>query len=143
MTDDPIRINDHLEIPAADLSYEYARSGGPGGQHANTADTAVRLRFDLQGTRAIAAGVKARLRQARPGAITADGELLVTSERHRSRTMNIEDARNKLAELVREHLKPPKRRRPTRPTRASKKRRLEGKKKRGDVKSKRGRIKDW
>jgi len=139
---DPLPIHDHLTIPGADLSYEFSRSGGPGGQHVNTTDTRVRLRFALAACAALHPAVKARIRAAVPGMLTSDGELLIVSDRNRSRQRNLDDARQRLADLVRAHLKPPKRRRPTKPTKGSKRRRLEGKKRRGEIKSKRGRVRE-
>lgn len=140
MSDQPIRVTERIEIPASDLTYEFARSGGPGGQHVNTTDSSVRLRFALRRTAAIGPAVKERIARARPGSLTKDGELLVTCERHRSRHMNLEEARDKLAELVREHLVPPKPRHATKPTRSSKERRLDKKSARGKTKSMRGRV---
>jgi ribosome-associated protein len=139
---EPLRITERIVIPATDLSYEYARSSGPGGQHVNTTDSAVRLRFAFEQTTAIGPGVKDRIRRARPNDVTQDGELLITSERHRSRAQNVDDVRQKLVDLITAHLVPPKKRVKTKPTRASQERRKDAKSKRGAVKQGRGRVRD-
>ncbi len=133
-------INDRFTIPDSDLSLSYSRSGGPGGQHVNTTETRVSLRFSLEECGVLPRPVKQRIRDAEGGRINNEGELLLHAERHRSRQMNVSDARERLANIIRRALVPPKRRRPTRPTRASKKRRLESKTRRGDVKKKRGKV---
>jgi ribosome-associated protein len=142
MSGEPLRVNDRIVVPAADLDYEYARSSGPGGQHVQTTDTAVRLRFALDRTTAIGPGVKERIRRARPGDVTQDGELLITSERHRSKAMNVDDVRQKLVDLIVANLKPPKPRVKTKPTRASQERRKDAKARRGAVKQGRGKVRD-
>ncbi|MGM0576492.1 MAG: alternative ribosome rescue aminoacyl-tRNA hydrolase ArfB [Myxococcota bacterium] len=141
----PLRIDGRLSIPAQDLSYEYARSGGPGGQHVNKTETLVRLRLDLDGCRVLEPPVKRRLRKRWPGHVTKDGEFLVTSDETRSRKRNTKDARERMASMIRRALQPPKRRRPTRPTRASKRRRIRAKRHRGEIKSLRGKVgrDDW
>ncbi|MBD89341.1 MAG: aminoacyl-tRNA hydrolase [Deltaproteobacteria bacterium] len=136
---EPLTISRRITIPATDLTLERTRSGGPGGQHVNTTDTRIRLRFDLQGCQALRPEVKARIRRAHPSKLTSEGELLVVASAHRSQHRNIEDARERLAEIVRAALVAPKKRRPTRPTRASKERRLDAKRQRSAVK--RGRNK--
>lgn len=139
---DPLPINARVVVPGDDLTYEYTRSGGPGGQHVNTSDTSVRIRFALETTGALRPGVKARIRAAHAGRITTSGELLVSCEVHRSRHRNIQDARARLVEIITAALVPPTPRRPTRPSRGAKKRRLDEKKKRGAVKRKRGKVRD-
>ncbi len=136
---EPLFISRRITIPGADITIERTRSVGPGGQHVNTTDTRIRLRLDLKGCQTIPADVKARIRRAHPSKLTSDGELLIVASAHRSQHRNIDDARARLAELVRAALIAPKKRRPTRPTRASKERRLDAKKQRSAIK--RGRNK--
>ena len=139
---DPLSITENITVAGEDLAVETTRSGGPGGQHANTSDTRVRLRFDLRGCAVLHPAVKERIRAAHPGKITTGGELLVTVSSERSQKANLEIARKRLAEIIRAELTPPKPRRPTRPTRGSRERRLGSKKKRGAVKKNRGRVKE-
>ncbi len=139
---DPLQINDHVTLPGDELTLTYSRSGGPGGQHVNTADTRVRLTFALSTTRALADAVKARLRTANPAWVFGDGDVQVTADRHRSRKRNVDDARRRLAAAVREALVPPRPRRPTRPSRAVHRRRLDAKSKRGKLKESRGKVRE-
>jgi ribosome-associated protein len=131
---EPLPISGRIIVPGNDLVIERTRAGGPGGQHVNTTDSRVRLRFDLEGTTALTRAVKKRIRAAHPSKLTSEGELLVVAASHRSQHRNIDDARSRLVQIIRAALVPPKKRRPTRPTRASKERRLDGKKRRGAVK---------
>lgn len=140
--DEDLSITQTVSIPASDLSWSFSRSGGPGGQHVNTADTRARLRFALSTTTALSEPVKARLR-ARCGAwLTLEGDLVLTCDTHRSRYRNVEEARERLAEAVRGSLAPPKPRRATRPSRASQQRRVTTKKQRSEVKRGRGKVRD-
>lgn len=136
----PIIINDKIEIPAADLDYDFSRAGGPGGQHVNTTDTRVRMRFSLSSCAVLTGAVKERLRMANRSWLTSEGDLLITSDVTRSRHRNIEDVRERLAEAVRGALKPPKTRRPTKPSKRAKQRRLDDKKKASDKKSTRKKV---
>ena len=132
-------------IPSHELSFETFRSGGPGGQHANTSDTAVRLRFHLRNSTSIPPGVKRRVAQDVPSLVTDDGELLLVCSQNRSQKQNMDEVCQRLIQLIRRNLTPPKRRRATRPTLGSKRRRVEGKKKRGQKKKLRKAPKrgDW
>jgi ribosome-associated protein len=142
-TDEALFICPGISIPAADFSFEFSRSGGPGGQHVNTTDTRVRMRFHLERCTAITESVKRRLTQAHPSAVTNSGDYILSCDQHRSRHRNIETVRERLAAWVRDSLKPPKKRRPTKPSKASKRRRVDDKKQRGAVKKTRGRVKNF
>lgn len=135
----PIRAGKVL-IPDTDLSVAFIRSGGPGGQNVNKVASAVQLRFDLAGTTALEPAVKARLRGLAGRRLTDEGELLIVAREHRSQEMNRREAEDRLCDLIRAALVEPKTRRATRPTRASKVRRLEGKTRRSSVKQGRGRV---
>ncbi len=137
---DAISVPGGPTIPSSDLRAETFRSGGPGGQHANTSDTAVRLRFDLAGCTVLAQGVKRRIRADMPSNITDDGELLLVCSSNRSQKQNFDDVRQRLAQIISRNLLPPKRRRATRPTRGSQRRRVEGKKQRGNTKKLRKKV---
>lgn len=130
-------VDPRIRIPSRELDLTFARSGGPGGQHVNTTDTRVRLRFDLLGTPSIPKGVKQRMLEALKSRLTVDGVLVLTSDRYRSRHRNIEDVLKRLKGLILEHRTPPKKRRATRPTRGSQRRRVDAKKRRGAVKANR------
>lgn len=127
-------------IPDSELSLSFIRSGGPGGQNVNKVASAVQLRFDLAGSTAISAAVKARLRVLAGRRVTDDGALLIVAREHRSQEQNRREAEERLATLVRAALIEPRTRYATKPTRASKMRRLEGKSHRSTVKKQRGRI---
>jgi ribosome-associated protein len=132
-----LTVDEWLVIPANELELTFARSGGPGGQHVNTTDTRVRLRYDVAHSPALPPGVRRRLLEALASRLSNDGMLTITSDRHRSRHRNIEDVRARLKELVLAHRHPPKKRRPTKPSRSSQRRRIEKKKRRGSVKANR------
>jgi ribosome-associated protein len=137
---DALRVDDRVSIPASDLSWKAVRASGPGGQNVNQVATKVDLRFDLEGTQALSDRVKNRLRTLAAHRLDADGRIQITCQQTRTQLGNLELARETLADLVRAALIEPKRRRPTRPTKGSKRRRLEGKRRRGDIKSSRGKV---
>ena len=137
---DDLPINARLTVPGALLDLETSRAGGPGGQHVNKTETRVRLRLDLAAWRDLNPGARARLRAAHPGKLTDAGELLIVCASNRSRMRNIQEARDRLVEMVRQALVAPKKRRPTKPTRGSKDRRIKKKKQRGAIKARRQRV---
>lgn len=120
-------VSARVTLPARDLSWKAVRASGPGGQNVNKVASKVELRFDLANTTALDWGVKGRLRSLAAGRLDADGALVIVSQATRSQDQNLEDARQRLAELVSRALVVPKRRRKTRPSRGAVEKRLEGK----------------
>ena len=123
----PIVVRPDLTLPASDLSFKAVRSSGPGGQNVNKVASKVELRFDLAGTTALGEAARERLRTLFPSRIDADGMFLVVSQKTRDQARNLEDACAKLREMVLSSLNVPRRRVPTKPSRAQKRRRLEDK----------------
>jgi ribosome-associated protein len=129
-----------IEIPDADVELAFIRSSGPGGQNVNKVASAVQLRFDVAGTRVISDAVKTRLRRLAGNRITEDGSLIIVARESRSQEQNRRAAFERLQNLIARALVEPKRRVATRPTRASKERRLASKRAAKMQKSRRGRI---
>ena len=129
-----------LEIPDADLEVAFIRSAGPGGQNVNKVASAVQLRFALARNTTLRDDVKARLRALAGQRVTDAGELLIVSRETRSQEQNRRNAEDRLLDLIRRALIVPKKRHATKPTRASKERRLEGKARSQTNKRLRGRV---
>ena len=129
----------HFIVPETEVEITAVRSAGAGGQNVNKVSSAIHLRFDV-GASSLPAWLKARLLERRDSRITRDGVVVIKAQQHRSQEMNRDEALRRLQELVRDASHIPKARRATKPTRASKKRRLEGKIRRGRIKQLRGKV---
>jgi ribosome-associated protein len=136
----PLVVSASLIVPDADLTFSAIRSPGPGGQNVNKVASAVQLRFDLANSVALDAGVKQRIRARAGHRLNDDGTLLFVARAHRSQERNRADALERLRQLIIESLQPPRPRRATRPTKASKERRLVGKAHQQRRKVLRGRV---
>lgn len=132
-----ILVTDTVRIPGDAIQFRASRSGGPGGQNVNKVASKVELRMDLTRIEGISEAALARLRHAQRNRLDADGLWIVTSDRSRDQRFNLEDARMKAAEAVRAALVAPKARVKSKPTRASKERRLDSKKRNAEVKRRR------
>jgi len=135
-----LRINDKIAIEDWELTEQFIRSSGPGGQNVNKVASAVELRFEAARSPNLPTAVKSRLRRLAGRRWTKDGAVVLNCDETRSQPRNREIARDRLAELIRQATVKPKRRIPTRPTLGAKKRRLKAKKTRGEVKALRGRV---
>lgn len=124
--------------PESELDEQFILTGGPGGQHVNRTESGVQLRFDAMNTDRFPAAVRARLIELAGSRADSRGVITIEARSHRSQFRNREDARQRLAELIEQAHRKPKKRIPTKPSRRAKKKRLEAKRKRSDIKAKRG-----
>lgn len=133
-----IKVTENISISETELEFEFTRSGGPGGQKVNKTSSAVMLRFDIDGSPSLSETVKKRLKEIGGSGVTTHGELIIHARRYRSQTMNRDDAVQRLIRLLRKAAQKPVERKSTKPTLASKKRRLQEKRERSLLKKKRG-----
>ena len=136
--DDGIAITPQVVLDPDEVEVSFIRASGPGGQNVNKVSSAVQLRFDLRNSPSLPEAMKPRVAALAGSRLSKDGVIIITADRFRSQPQNREDALARLVALLREGAIVPKHRRPTRPTLASKQRRLAGKSRRADVKRMRG-----
>lgn len=135
-----IEIAPGISVDDSEIREEFVRSSGPGGQHVNKSSTAVQLRFNVLDSPSLPEAVRAQLVRKLGTRITAEGDLVITAQEHRSQVRNREEALARLRAIIDEATRVPKKRKKTRPTRASQQARIQEKKKRGEKKSRRGPI---
>ena len=132
-----LRVNERITIPDGEFRWTFVRSGGPGGQNVNKVASKAVLRWDLAGSPSVPGEVKARLRALQRRRVSAEGELVLSSQRFRDQERNREDCLEKLRALILQAATLPKRRKPTRPTRGSREARLREKRRRSAAKKER------
>ena len=132
-----LKITPAISLDDKDLSFDYIRSSGPGGQNVNKVATGVQLRFDMGQSASLSLEAKERLKRLAGSRLTQAGELVIEAKRYRTQEQNRLDAEQRLVSLVQKALVRPKKRRPTHPTDAAITRRIESKKRRGEVKRQR------
>lgn len=133
-------ISPEVTLPDQDLTWSFVRASGPGGQNVNKVATAAQLRFDLAGTESLQPAVKERLRSLAGRRVTEDGSLLIVARNQRTQEGNRREALARLTDLIRRALVAPTARKATRPTRASRERRLQGKTQRRRTKVLRSKV---
>ncbi len=129
-----LRITHHIAIDEREIAEEFVRASGPGGQNVNKLNTAVQLRFDVRHSPSLSHDVRLRLERLAGKRLTKDGVLVIIAQRYRTQERNRADALERLTALIREAAVRPAPRKATKPTKASRQRRLESKKRRGTIK---------
>ncbi len=129
-----IPVTAKIAIDEHEIEEQFVRASGPGGQNVNKLSTAVQLRFDVRHSPSLPPDVRARLEQLAGARLTRDGVLVIVAQRHRTQARNRDDALERLIALIRQAAVAPLKRRPTKPTKASRERRIESKKRHGGIK---------
>jgi ribosome-associated protein len=135
-----LAVTDTISIGEDELVETFVLASGPGGQNVNKVASAVQLRFDVARSPSLPEDVRARVNALAGQRLTKEGVIVITARAYRSQERNRAEARERLVDLIRRAAERPKPRRPTRPTKAAKRRRLEGKKRRSDIKRARGPV---
>lgn len=138
----PLPINDDLIIPAEQMQISAVRSSGPGGQNVNKVATCIELRFNPERCDLLGAAVVHRLLAIAGKRVDSENTIIITSQKYREQARNLDDAREKLRQMILKALTPPKPRKPTRPTRASVQKRITRKRQNSEKKSQR-RQRNW
>lgn len=137
-----LEIPPRIRIPLSELEFSFSRSSGPGGQNVNKVNSKATLRWAILASPSLPEDVRERFIATFGSRLTADGALVISSDRFRDQPRNMDDCLEKLRELLAAVAEPPRPRKATKPTRSSKRRRVEGKRHRSDVKRARGRVRD-
>lgn len=137
-----IEVTSSIALKEDELEFRAVRASGPGGQHVNKVSTAIQLRFRVRGSPSLPETVAEKLEKLAGARLTLEGEIIINADGYRSQERNKADALERLCDLIRQAATPVKKRRPTRPTLASKQRRLSAKANRGAIKAGRGRPVD-
>lgn len=137
-----IEVTPNIALDEDELDFKFIRASGPGGQNVNKVATAVQMRFDVRRSQNLPLDVAAKLEKLAGSRLTLEGEIVISADRFRTQERNKQDAIDRLCELIRKAATPVKRRRPTKPTKASKERRLAAKGVRSGVKRMRGKPVD-